>query len=630
MQSAHQQMKPRIPNAMVILTTAMALMLGACTSASGPKRSTATMGAKGGRISGNAGDQSVTLVVPRKGAKNNTEVLFREHSKLGTGSTDKQLGVTRLGSPVEITATRGALTQGRVTLSYDPAKLPRGATAKQVGIMIFDPELSAWFPLLDARVDARAHRITATAPHFSLFRTFALEPGKKVLNIAGRGIQMTVDSSTTAMGYFQDLITTSAATIVKDLFAIPPEIKCDKPSSTVIAEASTAVGNDSFSACADGDGREVTVNMVNGVAYPIRLDRLPAGVTVTGKDVALGSGDTITLLRNAYWMTKGQRVIAGAKAGSVTVNERMRTARIHGHMDGSAVAFDILLGTLLAFMPALNADKKLLESIIQKTVNSSATMDGGKGLSQAAQTAVGEAVSNTPRNEGKPDAAKQLGRVLGGGDCILDSKEALTKDGTANDRLEAAVKAAQSCAKAVLNEIDATEIVPALLDSLKLVPEIVQSQIAGFSNILTGGKYKLTSVYVDLNRFDPVATLRANYEGTWHAHRRKIVIDEDGSGRYNWSPFLNYDDPSQDPPCATAEPRGCEISFRLTVTPVGATAEVTKSNEPQEWPVGREVHVLSNTEANTMIFDTATNISDYGDGGTNEFCGPRATRYCGA
>jgi hypothetical protein len=368
--------------------------------------------------------------------------------------------------------------------------------------------------------------------------------------------------------------------------------------------------------------------MVNGVAYPIRLDRLPSGVTVTGRDVLLGSGDSITVIRNVIWMTQGQKVIAGAKAGSVTVDEKMRSARLHGHMDGSAVAVDVLLGTLLAFMPALSADKKWIEGIAQKAVNSPSARDGGAGLALATRATVNDA-SASRKPEGEADVVSQFGTLMGAGDCVLDTKDALSENGSAEQRFESAVKAAQTCAKLALGRLEATELIPALLDSLKLVPEIVQAQIAGISNILTGGKHKLTSVFVDLSRFDSAAVLKAKYQGTWQAHRRRIIIGADGSGRYNWSPFMDYDDPGNDPPCATAEPRGCEVRFRLTVTPAGATAEVTASNDLREWPKGRKVRVSSNTEARTMIFDTDHNV-DHDGAGSNEFCGPRATRYCGA
>ncbi|MGW1269062.1 hypothetical protein [Streptomyces sp. NPDC002491] len=628
MQFMQQREHHPVRTAVLIAVTVMTLLLGGCTGESPSDDSTATVGAEGGEVSGEAGEQRVTVTVPREGARNGTEVRFRELSEVDTGPTDEHLGVAGLGAPVEISTTRGALARGRVSLSYDSKKLPRGVTAKQIGIMVFDSGLGAWFPLLDAAADPRTHRVTGTAPHFSLFRTFFVKPGEQLLHIAGRGIKMAADAGTTVMGYFEKLITASAVAIVKDLFAIPPDLRCDKPSGTVVAKASTAVGDNSFSACADGDGKEVTLNMVNGMAYPIRLDRLPSGVTVTGRDVLLGSGDSITVIRNVFWMTQGQRIIAGAKAGSVTVNEKMKSARLHGHMDGSAVAFDVLLGTLLAFMPALSADKKWIEGIAQKAVNSASAKEGGAGLARATRATVDDA-STSKKPEGQPDVVSQFGTLMGAGDCLLDAKDALSENGSANKRFGSAVKAAQTCAKLALGRVEATELIPALLDSLKLVPEIVQSQIAGISNILTGGKYKLTSVFADLSRFDSAAIIRAEYQGTWQAHRRKVVIEANGSGRYNWSPFLDYDDPSNDPPCATAQPRGCEASFRLIVTPAGATAEVTASNDLKEWPIGHTVRVSSNVGVDTIVFGTDDNV-DYDGAGSNEFCGPRATRYCGA
>ncbi|WP_143676470.1 hypothetical protein [Streptomyces sp. TLI_146] len=612
------------------LFVTFSLALGACSSGSHqPKGLTATVGSKGGTISGQAGAQSVTITVPPGGADDNTEITFQDRHQVNTDATDGQLGIARLGTPVEVTTTRGRLAQGRVTLSYNPKQLPPGSTASQIGILVFDPKLGAWFPLLDSRVDSAAHRVTGTAPHFSLFKTYVIAPGKRLLHIAGRGIQMAVDATTSVLSYFQKLITVTASTIVEDLFAVPPKLKCDKPSAVVTASTHTAVGDGRFHACTDGDGKDITLNMVNGVGYPLRLDRLPQGVTVSIKD-ALGSGDTVSVIRNLYYMTQGQKVIAGAKQGSVTVNDKMtRTANLHGHMDGTAVAFDMMLGTLLVFMPALSADKSWLEGIVQNIAVSQTSKTGGSGLAKAAQTATHTATSTPAKSEGQPDRAAELGNVLAAGDCILDSKDALASDGSPGDRFKSAVKAAQTCGKLVLAQFNTTALIPALLDSLKLVPEIVQAQLAGISNVFTGGKYKLTSVYVDLTRFDAAAALKANFQGEWYAHRRLITIDENGAGTLNWGPYWNYRDPSSAPACTKAK-HGCEMSFQLTVTPAGATARITASNSPQDWRVGQVVGVLSQPSTDTIIFDTANNIDDAGIGGTNQFCGPRSNHQCGA
>ncbi|MFJ4480254.1 hypothetical protein [Streptomyces xanthochromogenes] len=620
----------RIPTTIVALFVTFSLALSACSSNGShqPKGPTAAVGSKGGTISGEAGAESITITVPPGGADDNTEVTFQDRHQLSTDAADAQLGIVRLGVPVDVTTTRGHLAQGRVTLSYNPKQLPPGTTTSQIGILVFDPKLGAWFPLIDSRVDGAAHRVTGTAPHFSLFETFAIAPGKRLLHIAGRGIQVIVDAATSILDYFQKLIAVTASVIVEDLFAVPPELKCDRPSRVVTASTHTAIGDDLFHACTDGDGKDITLNMVNGVAYPVRLDRLPQGVTVSIKD-ALGSGDTVSVIRNLYYMTQGQKVIAGAKQGSVTVNDKMTsTVNLHGHMDGTAVAFDMLLGTLLAFMPALSADKSWLEGIVQNIAESQTSKAGGSGLAKAAQTATHTATSTPATSGGQPDRAAELGNVLAAGDCILDSKDAIAYDGPPSDRFKSAVKAAQTCGKLVLSQFNATDLIPALLDSLKLVPEIVQAQLAGISNVFTGGKYKLTSVYIDLTRFDAAAALKSNFQGEWYAHRRLIEIDANGVGTLRWSPFRNYDDPSRDPACVKAQ-HGCEMSFQLTVTSAGATARVTASNSPQEWRVGQVVGVLSKPSTDTIIFDTANNIDEFGVG-NNEFCGPHSNQQCGA
>jgi hypothetical protein len=592
------------------LLTVLSLLLSACSSQHDSKDKTTrtSVDAKGGTLRGSAGDQTVTITVPPQGATDGTAVKFRHESKSTHAQDISRLGLQPLGDPVDVTATHGKLSRGKITLSYDPKKLPQGTTANQVGIMVFDEQLGAWFPLLDSHADPKTHQVTGTAPHFSLFKTFVINPLKHRVEVAGHRIKVLAKDTLDVMTYFQSLITATASTIVEDLFAIPPEVSCEEPSTTITVGTHSAIGDDSLlDACTNGNGKTVSLRMSNGAAYPVLLDKLPAGVTVSAQDV-MNSGDTVTLLRNMYWMRQGQRVIGGAKLGSVTVNGQLaKPAQLHGHMDARAVAYDMLLSVVLVFSPAI-AEKAALDAILAEatTASTAAVNKGGSGLAAATKAAIKAGVSE-PETNGKLGFGEGLGTAFSGGDCVLESQDARIEEGSFQDHMKTAVKVAQACGKIVFEQFNGTNLIQGLLESLKVVPEIVQAELAGISNALTGGKYKLTSVYADLtpNRVDV-----GRLAGKWYNDQGSMTINADGTG-------VQYYDPTNDfyvqQPC-NSTPQGCYMKFRITRTdlvgnPANAVAKVTANNGDVFWRPGQTLYFYYASEDGRAIEVTNPNVT---------------------
>ncbi|MCU1685173.1 MAG: hypothetical protein JWQ81_5912 [Amycolatopsis sp.] len=142
-------------------------------------------------------------------------------------------GATAAGTPVDLQVTNGSLTPGRstVTLTYDPALVPAGLTADQVGLAVFDRELDSWIPILGAKANPARHTVSGIAPHFSLFSPVVLNQAKALVNVAGKAIHTIIDSSVSFAKWAAQLLTELTHTLVNDLFGIAPDLAC-KPAAT--------------------------------------------------------------------------------------------------------------------------------------------------------------------------------------------------------------------------------------------------------------------------------------------------------------------------------------------------------------------------------------------------------------
>lgn len=439
-----------------------------------------------------------------------------------------------------------------------------------------------------------------------------------------------------------------ASNLVDDLFAIAPELDCTASDPAVSVTAGTATGDGSFTACTQSAGAGSTsVHLRSGVAYPVHLQSLPRGVTVTSSDV-LRSGDTVGILRNLFWMTHGQLVIPGARIGTVTVTPTMTgQVRLQGSMDYQAVAQDICLAFLLTFSGVGKEAEASVDATLSHIAAEAATADGGsQALAESTRKAVTDAADDagvvntattsaskkaTPApdqsgNSGEVTAVTVMENLIGLGDCVLDSREAVHPQGSAKQRLTAGVKAATTCIKTVMGHLEVGETLTALLDSVRIVPELVQAQLAAVSSVLTLGRYHLTSVYADIARFDAAASLRTyvNTDG-WYAHWHRLVITPDGTGT------LYYRGPAAPPvmPCMRQQPAGCHSEFRLVVTAQGAYLHITSANGPL-WAAGQDIPIKHVPGKDQLIAGTDFDNPHAAGNTYLTFCGPAAVGECGA
>jgi serine/threonine protein kinase len=109
------------------------------------------------------------------------------------------------------------------------------------------------------------------------------------------------------------------------------------------------------------------------------------------------------------------------------------------------------------------------------------------------------------------------------------------------------------------------------------------------------------------------------FEGTWHAHQSKIVIDSTGSGR------LTYQDAAACPSCSFATMPTATVDFTLTSMSNGtATGTITASSDTQNDTVGGSVTMtLVTAGSGEAIQVTMGKMSDW------NYCNPAAGNYCG-
>ena len=340
--------------------------------------------------------------------------------------------------------------------------------------------------------------------------------------------------------------------------------------------------------------------MSNLAAYPVLFDTLPPGVTVTAKDVI--GGDVNTLVRNMYWMTKGRLVMGGAKAGSLTIKNKLaKSTTLHAHMDTTAVAFDMLLSVLLVFMPFL-AEKATLDAILNEAAAASAAAieSGGKSMAAATTTAI-KASAREPKTDGKLSFEDAFANVENGGNCI-QLQRGTSDQANLHERLVNAVKRAQTCGAIVLDQFDGTKLIQGLLESLKIVPEAVEATISGINNGLTGGRYKLTSAYVTMTPIKPIKMNVGQLAGAWYNDQGWLIVNSDGTGEQHYDPTNDFY--AKQPCNSTAA--GCVMRFKikkvsLVGTPANAVATVTGNNSHVMWPEGDTLYFNFITEDGRAI-----------------------------
>jgi hypothetical protein len=416
-------------------------------------------------------DGTTRIRVPPDAMSPNTTVTFTPIADQTPGLNATLRGARAAGTPVDIHVTTGSLEPNRstVTLTYDPAFIPVGLTAKQVGLAVFDPNLDSWIPLLDAKADPTTHTVSAIAPHFSWFSTIVLDPAKAVVNIAGKAIHTVIDAGTTIARWTGDLLKELTHALVNDLLGIAPDLACEPASPDVTV--STASTLDRLSGCAQsGPDQDTTIRLRNGYAFPMRLDKLPSGMSLRRTDIWNDGEDVVNLVRNAFWSTQGRMVLSGASVGTVTAAPDFRdSATLTMDLDSDAVAFDMALAFLMVIAPEQTAVKPAVKAAAESALKGTVT-------------------------KGEPmNPSAWVREAFGALDCII--KEAHTEapaDVYSSKGIRAAADVVYQCLSDVLKQLNLKGALVDLLGVVKVLPETVETVLYGLGGAMAEQLGELT------------------------------------------------------------------------------------------------------------------------------------------
>ncbi len=463
-----------------------------------------------------------------------------------TINQNKQMAFKALTDPVDITFNDGKQDISdqvkadtvTVTLKYDPTLIPKGLTSLQVGMAVYDQHLQSWVPILNAKADPKTNTVTARAPHFSWFSAIVLDPAKSLIKVAGQAVQTTIDSFTTVASWLTQAVAKVTAMLVNDLTGTPPELKCDKTSKDVSVSLTSPF--DKLKGCVETAAPVDRVRISNGFAFPMVSDKLPKGMTLTMDDVWNNGANLQDAVRSLYWTNQNRMYLSGASISTATATadlQKQTTMTID--IDSDALAFDMGIATLSVMAPEATATKAAVKTVLEKIVS-------------------GATVSRKTIEQ----ASSWVAQTYDLSDCTMAAAHNI--DQPYDDAgINAAAGVAHDCLGNIFGAIDLKGALADLLSNLKLIPGMIQGTLYTTSAALLD---QLPSQFDSIKVKTPTATFTrngataqpstgkdnstttapatsggnwGNYKsliGTWKAGDMTIVIGNDATGTFTWSP----------------------------------------------------------------------------------------------
>jgi hypothetical protein len=419
-------------------------------------------------------DKMVTLTIPAGAATAGTTAVFKQDPQALDKLNLTMKGVSALGVPVDISPSGGTFAPNTVTvtLRYNP-HLPQGISAKNLGIALFDPTFDAWFPIMNSRVDATNHTVSALAPHFSLFSIIALDPAKAVVHVGTKVLKTAITATTTVAEWFGSFFTSLATSFIDDLFGIAPDLECHPASDDITVTTVSSLQD--LTGCVERDGNtssdEETLRIRNGYGYPLLSDPLTGGLKVSLTDVLVNGNNLASLLRSALFLTGHHVEIPGASLGQLTIGKEMQTSATTSFVpDYVGVAMDVFVTFLLVFAPASDLAELAAKEAIQELLTVETLAPGEPGTADA-----------------------WFGRAVEGFDCLLGRTKAGQKKLSANfadffgkEEIEQQVDTAKECISSLLTAVNLKLALTDFLSQLKVLPELISGEISGIFQVTLG------------------------------------------------------------------------------------------------------------------------------------------------
>jgi hypothetical protein len=470
----------------------------------------------------------VTLGLPDDMTAANTPVTFTDSPKDKAAANGAMYGISALGNPVDIHATNkdAKLPDNKVlvSFSYDPATLPKGVSPANLGIALYDERLATWVPLLNAKVDEKARTVSAVSPHFSKLVDIFLDPAKQAINIPGVGaIKTYIDAQMTVVKWYANFIKEVATDLFKKLAAIAPDLKCKRGTRTMKVTKTTGVADRLKGCIDDTDGSDKQLNLRNGYGWPLRSEKLPAGINMNFDDVLETGNDTVGLFRGAYWASRGHAIIEPAELGRVSIHKDMKqSAIITYNLDSDAVGVDIVVAVLTVLGGVKAFERGAVKGVL-------------KPLVQKGSSAFKEAVA-----AGGATAA-WTGVLMSQIDCVHGAIDNESPKEVANRKsYELAAEVASKCLSLAFETLNIQTAVGGVLDSLKILPELLQTTLAATVQGVSGGRINTMTSSISVARVDSSSESMKQFVGTWKntdgfaPGQTTITIKSDKSATMKW------------------------------------------------------------------------------------------------
>jgi hypothetical protein len=451
-------------------------------------------------------DKRVTLVFPTGMSPNTIPVAFDNRPQDTKVFNKTARGVSALSDPIDIHPKSAAqkLPANKLTivLPYTDAELSaKGITSTNLGISVYDTNLSAWVPLLNAVVDTEAHTVSAVAPHFSKFVQTFLDGAKSVVHVGGAVVKTVVNGTVSVVEWFKNLFKELIVSTVKDLIGTGPELSC-KPKSTDLAVSVDSFKN-RLTGCVEnphnGD-RSQTLHLGNGFSFPLLSDGLAKGFSIGWSDASTNGDDLAALLRSWFWATQKRATVSKTDQGSLTVTSALTSSKdVVYRLDGSAVPFDIVIAFAMTLAPEGNALKTGAQ----------------KGLKDFLLK--GKKASDNPKD--------LIGDTFGALGCVVTNLHNQPPKIFSPDSYKWAVNIAKSCLNTMLIRFNLESSLADMIGVLKTVPETIESTLAATVQMLSLGKVNTTTNTVTVKR---ELGINPDYVGTWHGHGTDVTITKDG------------------------------------------------------------------------------------------------------
>lgn len=307
----------------------------------------ATVGSAGGEARDWRRD--VAVRVEPGGVARETRITFKDPAAIPPQAPiDSLLKV--VGGPVDIVPD-STLSKASVVFSIDPSQV------QNAGIQVFNPKLG-WIPL-ETRVEG--DKLVADAPHFSMYRAVAVEPGQHNVTVGEKVIPFTIAADDKPLGLFmqtgielaKQMANNATGTFDDGKFRCQPA----HPEYKVTANPPTNTAKVAACVITRDQPHGGTLVIKNGWALPMMFSTdAPSGVSANVAPVTM---ETVPFVRNVLGKVAGNfAFVSGLETGSFTIgNAAPDSFTVTGRISWSATAVELAMSMLTVFFP-----QKLLAS----------------------------------------------------------------------------------------------------------------------------------------------------------------------------------------------------------------------------------------------------------------------------